>query len=481
MALASPPCDAPIKTTEDAAEAAEAAAPRGSETPTTVSDNDVVMEDVPNSEALKYQSHSPILSSCEFKNPPVSDPQSTETAKTTGSSGETTTKTRSSRFRGVCWNKKNKRWQSAINNSGKYIYLGSYTSDIDAARAFDLAALQIRGRNTKLNFSVDEYPESQWKEGAPPHLIEKYTSGAVRPKPTPFRPFTGLPMKKLHPSNYQTIHVPVKRSRFEETGFGKRAFDLAEQRFLRSAFFTASATNTPKIKQEFPQAPMGPPEAFRKLETIGTPFQKQQQFFFLSSGPCSMSMQTGRHCVTTPAPGIIGKDMLNQAASFESRPPLRPQHVGKDMLNQAANFESRPPLCGQPKFSDSAEQNAGFTPSSTTSVQKKPIQFPQLGRISDRLPVPMLQTTQDDQALHVSSVISETVAGSEIEEAKVIVGSSRNQFGLIHRTARNSEWNALVYDGTKMHSMGVYTSEEDAQAASSSAVRLVETIMTRNS
>lgn len=197
-----------------------------------------------------------------------------------------------------------------------------------------------------------------------------------------------------------------------------------------------------------------------------------------------MGMQTGRHCVTTPAPGI-GKDILNQAANFESRPPLRPQHVGKDMLNQTTSFESRPPLCGhQPKFSDSAEQNAGFTPSSTANVQKKPIQFPQVGRnqlLSDRLPVPMLQTTQDDQALHVSSVISETVAGSEIEEAKVIVGSSRNQFGLIHRTARNSEWNALVYDGTKMHSMGVYTSEEDAQAASSSAVRLVETIMTRNS
>eukprot|EP00955_Chlamydomonas_euryale_P098736 365166-Chlamydomonas_euryale.AAC.2 len=27
---------------------------------------------------------------------------------------------------GVCWNKKNKRWQAAINSSGKYLYLGSY-------------------------------------------------------------------------------------------------------------------------------------------------------------------------------------------------------------------------------------------------------------------------------------------------------------------------------------------------------------------
>lgn len=27
---------------------------------------------------------------------------------------------------GVCWNKKNRRWQAAINSSGKYIYLGSF-------------------------------------------------------------------------------------------------------------------------------------------------------------------------------------------------------------------------------------------------------------------------------------------------------------------------------------------------------------------
>lgn len=32
---------------------------------------------------------------------------------------QSTNKPLSSRFRGVCWNKKNKRWQAAINSSGK--------------------------------------------------------------------------------------------------------------------------------------------------------------------------------------------------------------------------------------------------------------------------------------------------------------------------------------------------------------------------
>jgi hypothetical protein len=52
----------------------------------------------------------------------------------------------------VCWNKKNKRWQAAINSGGKYIYLGSFTSENDAARQFDRAAIKIRGKKAKLNF-----------------------------------------------------------------------------------------------------------------------------------------------------------------------------------------------------------------------------------------------------------------------------------------------------------------------------------------
>ncbi|GMH33863.1 hypothetical protein BSKO_01697 [Bryopsis sp. KO-2023] len=63
----------------------------------------------------------------------------------------------SSRYRGVCWNKKNKRWQAAINSSGKYLYLGSYVLEEDAARAFDKAAIRIRGRKARINFKFDEY------------------------------------------------------------------------------------------------------------------------------------------------------------------------------------------------------------------------------------------------------------------------------------------------------------------------------------
>lgn len=65
--------------------------------------------------------------------------------------------TLTSKFTGVCWNKKNKRWQASINSGGKYLYLGSFTSEVEAAKVFDQAAIQLRGRDTKLNFPLEDY------------------------------------------------------------------------------------------------------------------------------------------------------------------------------------------------------------------------------------------------------------------------------------------------------------------------------------
>jgi hypothetical protein len=62
-----------------------------------------------------------------------------------------------SRFRGVCWNKKNRRWQAAINSAGRYHYLGSYGSEEEAARVFDLASIRLRGPRAKLNFKLEDY------------------------------------------------------------------------------------------------------------------------------------------------------------------------------------------------------------------------------------------------------------------------------------------------------------------------------------
>lgn len=44
------------------------------------------------------------------------------------------------------------RWKAYIRVSGRFIYLGRYATEDDAAKAYDLAALQHFGPDAKLNF-----------------------------------------------------------------------------------------------------------------------------------------------------------------------------------------------------------------------------------------------------------------------------------------------------------------------------------------
>lgn len=57
-----------------------------------------------------------------------------------------------SKFKGVCWYRRHKRWQSQILVNGKKMYLGFYKSEIEAAWAYDWAAQKFFGEFARLNF-----------------------------------------------------------------------------------------------------------------------------------------------------------------------------------------------------------------------------------------------------------------------------------------------------------------------------------------
>jgi hypothetical protein len=58
---------------------------------------------------------------------------------------------KTSKLKGVCFDKQTNKWKSTITLNKKQIWLGRFTDEIDAARAYDKAAKQYHGEFAYLN------------------------------------------------------------------------------------------------------------------------------------------------------------------------------------------------------------------------------------------------------------------------------------------------------------------------------------------
>ncbi|KAK3011668.1 hypothetical protein RJ639_010681 [Escallonia herrerae] len=66
-----------------------------------------------------------------------------------------------SKYRGVARHHHNGRWEARIGRvfGNKYLYLGTYSTQEEAAAAYDLAAIEYRGPNAVTNFDISVYAD----------------------------------------------------------------------------------------------------------------------------------------------------------------------------------------------------------------------------------------------------------------------------------------------------------------------------------
>ncbi|XP_051124071.1 ethylene-responsive transcription factor WRI1-like, partial [Andrographis paniculata] len=67
-----------------------------------------------------------------------------------------------SKYRGVARHHHNGRWEARIGriHGNKYLYLGTYSTQEEAAEAYDRAALEFRGPNAITNFDINRYTQT---------------------------------------------------------------------------------------------------------------------------------------------------------------------------------------------------------------------------------------------------------------------------------------------------------------------------------
>ncbi|XP_047945058.1 AP2-like ethylene-responsive transcription factor At1g16060 [Salvia hispanica] len=131
-----------------------------------------------------------------------------------------------SKYRGVARHHHNGRWEARIGRvfGNKYLYLGTYATQEEAAIAYDMAAIEYRGLNAVTNFDLSRYikwlrPNNNSNDTSSDQSLNlEYSGGSLTTSPHLLQPASDATSSQPRPPTTATsaLGLLLQSSKFKE-------------------------------------------------------------------------------------------------------------------------------------------------------------------------------------------------------------------------------------------------------------------------
>jgi len=123
-----------------------------------------------------------------------------------------------SRFHGVTYSKSMRKWVARITFQGRRFHLGGFVKEVEAARAYDRAAVEFFGESARLNFPEEWPPERRAEVYALRDAAEKEKGKSKQAKRKTKKTEAGR--RRTEGRRQRTAKARNRRSRAETPGRG---------------------------------------------------------------------------------------------------------------------------------------------------------------------------------------------------------------------------------------------------------------------
>ncbi|KAK8952863.1 AP2-like ethylene-responsive transcription factor [Platanthera guangdongensis] len=186
-----------------------------------------------------------------------------------------------SKYRGVARHHHNGRWEARIGRvfGNKYLYLGTYATQEEAATAYDMAAIEYRGLNAVTNFDLSRYikwlrpnPESSIPTLDPTHPSnsgDRHSFHHSHPPPPP-----------SHHPHHQQNHSGTPPPSSSSSALGL----LLRSPSFKEMMERSSPADTPSSPPDSDGKPSSPPDSDGKLSSRCSFPEDIQTYFGCNDG-----------------------------------------------------------------------------------------------------------------------------------------------------------------------------------------------------